>query len=372
MDLNISIGILAHNESVSISTTLQSLFQQSLFNEPDPPKSIEIIVVPNGCSDNTAEVSRTALTELVKQCAQPNVREQVCEVAQPGKSNAWNLYVHKFSEPTADYLFLLDADIQFLDPNTLRYMIDCLETAPELWISVDNPVKDVSLKGKKNLMERLSVQVSKESLGDDNAPPICGQLYCGRAAKLRQIWMPPGLPVEDGFLLAMVNTDLFRSKEGFKRVKRAANASHLFEAYINIPSLLRHEKRLIVGSTLNAYLFGYLWANCNSKQDAGSLIKHNNEQNPHWLQGLIRQAIQDNGWWVIPQAFVFRRFENLKYYHPLKAVLRLPFALLAFLVDLLVCFQANQEFQRGRALGYWGHSQRRSFTRRFNEQTGAV
>ncbi|MBD0346438.1 MAG: glycosyltransferase family 2 protein [Coleofasciculus sp. Co-bin14] len=372
MDLNISIGILAHNESVSISTTLQSLFQQSLFKESDPPKSIEIIVVPNGCTDNTAEVSRTALTELVKQCAQPNVRDQVCEVDQPGKSNAWNLYVHKFSDPAADYLFLMDADIQFLDPNTLRNMIDCLEAAPDLWISVDKPVKDVSLKEKKNLIERLSVQVSKESLGDDNAPPICGQLYCSRAAKLRQIWMPPGLPVEDGFLLAMVTTDLFRSKEDCEWVKRAPSASHIFEAYINIPSLLRHEKRLLVGSTLNAYLFGYLWANCNEQQDAGSLIKHNNEQNPRWLHELIQQAIQENGWWLIPQAFVFRRFEKLKYYHPLKAVLRFPFALLGFLVDLLLCFQANQQIHKGKALGYWGASQRGSLIRRFSEQTGTV
>jgi len=358
MDLKISIGILAYNESISISTTLESLLQQSLFNDSQYCKFIELVIVPNGCTDQTAEISRNTLATLVKQRVQPPaIRWQVCEVAQPGKSNAWNLYVHEFSDPAADYLFLMDADIQLLEPDTLRNMIDCLETATERWISVDNPVKDVSIKKNKSLMEKLSVQMSKESLRDDDDPYICGQLYCGRAAKLRQVWMPPGLPVEDGFLRAMVCTDLFRSKEGIRAVKRAPNASHSFEAYISIPSLLRHEKRLVVGSTINACLFGYLWANCNEQQDAGSLIKRNNEQNPLWLHELIQQLRQENGWWLIPSSYLFRRFENLQRFPGLKAVRRFPLALIAFLVDLLVFFQANREIHKGNGLGYWGVSQ---------------
>ncbi len=344
--------MLAHNESVSISTTLQSLFQQSLFNEPDPRKVIEIVVVPNGCTDETAAVSRVTLEELVKLSTHAGVRWQVCEVDQPGKSNAWNLYVHQFSHPAADYLFLMDADIQFLEPHTLRNMVDTLEATPDAWVCVDTPVKDVALKEKKSLNERLSASVSASSQGGE--PVICGQLYCGRAAVLRGICMPVGLPVEDGFLRAMVLTDRFTSPEVFDRIVLCKSASHIFEAYTDVNHLLRHERRLVIGSTINAFIYNYLWANCNRQQDAGSLIKRRNDQDPIWLSQLIQAAMLEKGWWVIPQPFLFRRFKRLQRHRPLKLMLRLPLAVIAFLADLLVFFQANRELHRGVGIGYWG------------------
>jgi glycosyltransferase involved in cell wall biosynthesis len=358
MVLNVSIGILAHNEALSISTTLQSLFQQSLFNEPDPQQAIEIVVVANGCTDETAAVSRATLEALVKQAPHPNIRWRVCEVEQPGKTNAWNLYVHEFSAPAADYLFLMDADIEFIDPHTLRYMLDTLETKPNAWVSVDVPIKDVALKEKKNLVERLSASASASfSAASGDVAAICGQLYCGRATVLRGIWMPPGLQVEDGFLRAMVVTDRFTSPEVSERVVLAKSASHIFEAYTDLNRLLRHERWLVVGSTINAFIFGYLWANCNRELDAGSLIKHQNDQDPFWLHQFIQAAVLEKGWWVIPQPFLFRRFQRLRQYPPLKQIVRFPVAVIAFLVDLLVFFQANQELRRGGGMGYWGKPQ---------------
>ena len=354
--MNISIGMLAYNESVSISTTLQSLFQQSLFNEPDGDKFIEIVVVPNGCTDETATVARATLEEFVKRLPQPGVRWRVCEVAQPGKSNAWNLYVHKFSDPAADYLFLMDADIKFLDPHTLRNMLDTLETKPEAWVAVDTPVKDVALKEKKSLMERLSVSVSPSL--DSSKLGICGQLYCGRAAVLRGIWMPPGLQVDDGFLAAMVVTDRFTSPAVFERIVLAKSASHVFEAYTDLKRLLRHEQWLVVGSTINAFLFGDLWANCNKQQDAGSLIERRNNHDPLWLHRFIQATVSEKGWWVIPRSCLFRRFESLRHRRPLTLILRLPVATIAFLVDLLVFFQANRQLHNEGSIGYWGKQQR--------------
>lgn len=353
MELNISIGILAYNESSSIRTTLQSLFQQSLFSKLNPHEIIEIVVVPNGCTDETAAVSRATLDELVKHFPQPNVRWRVCEVEQPGKANAWNLYVHEFSDSAADYLFLMDADIQFLDSCTLHHMLNTLEATPNAWVCVDEPVKDVALKEKKNLMERLSASVSASG----GATAICGQLYCGRAAVLRGIWMPPGLQVEDGFLRAMIVTDRFTSPEVVDRVVLAKSASHVFEAYADLNRLLRHERWLVVGSTINAFVFGYLWANCNKQQDAGLLIKRRNEEDPFWLHQFVQAAVSENGWWVIPRPFLFRRFQSLRYHSPLKAILRLPVAVISFLVDLLIFFQANRELHRGDGLGYWGKPQ---------------
>src|SRR6476646_5141292 len=127
MPLNISIGILAHNEAAVISQTLQSLFQQNLFDDAVSGIGIEIVVVSNGCTDETAAIARSTLDHLAQQSIHPKVQWQVCEVLQAGKPNAWNLYVHQFSNPAADYLILMDADIQFIEPQTLSSMVKTLE-----------------------------------------------------------------------------------------------------------------------------------------------------------------------------------------------------------------------------------------------------
>lgn len=207
--LNISLGILAYNESAIISTTLRSLLQQSLFSEPNSDMAIEIVVVPNGCTDDTAAISRATLEELVPSL-HINVNWRVCEVEQAGLANAWNLYIHEFSNPKADYLFVMSADIQLLALQTLRSMIEVLETRPEAWVSVDKRIKNVSLKENKSLMEQLSTLVSGLSGSnavEGSAAWISGQLSCTRAKVLRRIWMPATLPTDDAFLYTMIVTD---------------------------------------------------------------------------------------------------------------------------------------------------------------------
>lgn len=353
--MNVSIGILAYNESDSIGTTLESLFQQSLFTKPDSSSAIEILVVPNGCTDETAEISRVTLDKLVNQSAHPNVSWQVCEVEQPGKSNAWNRYVHDFSNPAADYLFLMDADIQFLETHTLRNMIHALETTPEAWVSTDVPVKDVALKDKKNLIERLSVSVSPNVQSLERWAAICGQLYCARAAMLRKIWMPVGLPSQDGFIRMMVITACFTSPKNFQRVVLAKSASHKFEAYINLQSLLAHEKGQVMGHQINNWIYSYLRDNCNPDQDAGSLIKQLNEENPLWLHQLIQKAIAEKGWWLLPRKYVFRRLKRLQGQPLQKFISKFPVTITASMADLVVAVQVNQELHKTGGLGYyWG------------------
>jgi len=353
--VNVSFGILAYNESDSIGTTLESLFQQSLFTEPDSSSAIEILVVPNGCTDETAEISRVTLDKLINQSAHPNVSWQVCEVEQPGKSNAWNRYVHDFSNPAADYLFLMDADIQFLEPHTLRNMIHALESTPEAWVSTDVPVKDVALKDKKNVIERLSVSVSPDVQSQERWAAICGQLYCARAGMLRKIWLPIGLPIEDGFVRMMVLTACFTSPINFYRVVLAKSASHKFEAYINLSRLLAHEKGRMMGNRIDNWIYSYLKSNCNQEQDAGSLIKRLNDENPLWLRQLIQKTIAEKDWWLLPQWYAFRRFKRLQGQPLQKLISKFPVTITAFLADLVVAFQVNQELHNTGGLGYyWG------------------
>lgn len=340
--MKISIGILAYNESREISTTLKSLFEQSIFQDANANTEIEVIVVPNGCTDDTADITQTTLQNLETSTQNPTVSWRICEIEEAGKPNAWNLYVHQFSRPDADYLILMDADIQFLEPKTLYQMLQTLETNSQAWISVDKLVKDVALKPQKNLMEKLSVAVS--GVSGAKSTWICGQLYCGRTHILRQIWMPKGVLVEDGFLWKMIVTDRLTSSEVLDRVILSESAAHVFEAYTQIQSLLSHELRQVVGNTINDFIYSHLEIDDNSSGDAGTLIKLKNEQDPLWLDKLITDNVEKNGWWTIPRGLLFRRLQSLTNRPLIKAVLLFPMFFIAFLLDLILCWQANSHF----------------------------
>lgn len=357
--LNISIGLLAYNESAVISTTLGSLLQQSLFSEPNPDMVIEIVVVPNGCKDDTAAISRATLEELVKPSLHANVNWRVCEVEQAGLANAWNLYIHEFSEPKADYLFVMSADIQLLDHQTLSSMVQVLETRPEAWVSVDKRIKDVSLKENKSLMEKVSTLVSGLSGSkavEGSAAWISGQLSCTRAKVLRRIWMPTTLPTDDAFLYTMLTTDFLKAPKEPNRVILASSASHVFEAYTDMSRLLRHEKWLIFGVAVNELLYADLIENSKTQQDITLLIKQRNEQDPAWLNKLVQNAIQEKGGWLIPKFILIRRFQSLLYKPIYKAIFLFPLAFVAFIIDVILAFQVNSELNSKGGVGYWAGS----------------
>ncbi|MBW4550842.1 MAG: glycosyltransferase [Aphanocapsa sp. GSE-SYN-MK-11-07L] len=349
--MKISIGILAYNEASKIEQTLASLFRQTLFQPVHPQKFnidwIQIVVVPNGCSDATEQIAHSFFEQLETNLMVP-IAYEVRAIAQAGKSNAWNSYIHDFSDQDAKYLFLMDADIQLVQAETMSLMLSTLETTPEAWVATDTPVKDVALKQQKNYLEKLSLQAS--STGDGR---ICGQLYCGRSAVLRKIWMPVGLSVEDGFLNAMLTTNYFTCPTIPTRVKCTENAYHIFEAYTSIPALLRHERRIVIGSIFNFWLFEDLWSICHPQADAASVLEQRYQTNPLWFKAFLEDRVAARGWVVIPSSMLFRRFKQLQQ-HTLKSkFVRLPFSVVAFMADFVVFTQANFEIKFRSRFGYW-------------------
>jgi glycosyltransferase involved in cell wall biosynthesis len=351
MKRKISLGILAYNEALVIPTTLESLFKQTLFTEPNPDWEIEIIVIPNGCKDDTAQVAETTLKNLFSPPLYPDIHWQVHKIEQPGKSNAWNLFVHQFSDPKSEYFFLMDADIQLLHPQTLNSMVEILEAKPEAWVAVDKPIKDIAIKTDKTLIEQLSVWASGLSGNkavEGGASWICGQLYCARSSVLRSLRLPTTLPTNDAFLYTMIVTDGLKSPENPNHVILAPSASHIFEAYTDISRLFRHEKWLICGHAVNQLLYADLKAHQTEEPNIGALIQRRNQQNPLWLNQLIQQKIEEKNGWLIPRFILIRRFKSLVKKTIPKAILFFPLALTAFLIDLVLAIQVNQEMQENK------------------------
>lgn len=352
----ISIGILARNEGATIVATVASLFQQSALRlgvEGLSDPEWEIIIVPNGCSDDTAAKARAALTDLSSQGTGLKIRWAVHELAEGGKSNAWNRYVHEFSSPQAELIVMLDADIQFGEPDTISNTIKALMADSAAVVAVDLPLKDVGKKPKQTLLERLSLAGSRQAASGPIG--ISGQFFCARAAALRQIWMPKGLSVEDGFLRAMIVTDCFRSPVDEKRVIRAPNATHYYEALTSLTSLFQHELRLVVGTAMNCYLtWDFLLYATNPNGDgAGALILSRMTQDPEWYATLMANAIRNRGWWVLPRGTFFRRFDRVKHQRGASLIKALPVATMGFLLDVPVFVAANRKLKTQSAVGYW-------------------
>lgn len=352
----ISIGIMAWNEAAMIETTLGSLFDQSALRGQAsdlPDTGWEIIVVPNGCSDNTAECARRALATLVADTGRTDIAWKVHELIEAGKSNAWNHYVHEYASPHAELIVMIDADIEFGEAETISNSVRALLADPHAVVAVDLPLKDAVRKPGKTLIERLSLAASKA--GSGGAPAIAGSFYCARAEALRQIWMPRGLSIEDGFLRAMIVTDCFRAPIDERKVIRAPNASHYFETLTSLRAIFRHELRLVVGSALNCYLaWDFLLFAADPKgPGAGVLIRNRIEQDPKWYPNLMDNSIRNHGWWVLPRGMLFRRFSARGESRGRGSLKWLAVAVIGFLLDLPVFLAANRKLKRGNVVGYW-------------------
>lgn len=352
----ISIGILAWNEEDVIETTLVSLFRQSVFLDKAgslPDVEWEVIVVPNGCSDGTAAVARRVLGNLAGQTGDQKIAFAVHELNEPGKSNAWNHYIHEFSSRQSDLILMMDADIEFGEAETISNTVKALLQNPQAEVAVDMPLKDVVKKANKTPIEWLSATASRVTT--EGSPAISGQFFCARANALRQIWMPKGLAVEDGFLRAMIVTDCFRSAVDEGKIIRAKNATHYYETLSSLRSIFRHELRIVIGTAVNCYFTWdfLLFATEPSGHGAGVLIRNQIEKDPTWYPRFIDNSIRNHGFWVLPRGMLFRRFSRLKYYRGLGLMKGIVVVTLGFLLDLPVFIAANHRLKKGGVIGYW-------------------
>lgn len=113
----------AHQEEASIADSVRALLAA-------PGVDVRVVVVPNGCTDGTADRAREVT----------DPRVEVVELAEPGKTRA--LHAGLARAPEADVLAVVDADVR-LEPDVFRQLADVLDrddatiAAPALRLALD-------------------------------------------------------------------------------------------------------------------------------------------------------------------------------------------------------------------------------------------
>ena len=341
-DLQLSIGILAHNEASNIGKTLELLFVQDVFQR----LPVEVVIVANGCTDHTAAVVKRSLADHEAVWSARGVA-RVEELVVAGKANAWNAFVHELSSPLASMLVLMDADITLLNSSTISSMVSTLENNPQAVVCVDQPVKDIETKSKRTLFERLLVYATPKINPAD--VPLCGQLYCALSGPVRQITLPVEITCEDGFLRALLLTQRFTTAENRRRIILDYGASHSFEFVASLSDLFNHEKWIVIGSIVDMLLFERFWLECTPSCNAMTLMSRWNQQDQHWLPRYVESQAKARGWRLLPRSWWTRRWSRFGELPLALRLRRLPVAVLAAALDALIFIAAIRNVRRGRA-----------------------
>ena len=346
-DPHLSIGILAHNEESRIGKTLQSLFEQDVFQR----FVTEVVIVANGCTDRTATVARQSLEDnqtVWRACGSARVEELIVA----GKANAWNEFVHKFSSSQASILVLMDADITLLNANTISSMVSTLEKNTQAVVCVDQPVKDIETKSDLTFFERLLVSATPKINPDD--VPLCGQLYCVRSGPIRQIKLPLEITCDDGFVRALLLTEGFTKPENLRRIVLDSSAAHSFSSVASLRELFNHEKWVVAGSIVNMLLFQRFAVECAPDCSAMTLMQKWEQENSNWLPRYIESQVQTRGWRLLPRTWWTRRWSRLKDLPWRRRLRRSPVAVMATVMDIPIFLAAIRDVRCGRVFRYWG------------------
>lgn len=353
--IRVSIGIIAWNEEEAIGRCLESLFAQSLFRELDVRgERVEIICITNGCTDSTPVIVQRMFHERAGR--HPFRAAFSCrhiDVPERGKLRAWNRFVHDSSAREATFLVLMDGDIVLHDADTLWNMVSVLAGDSEAWVSTDEPLKDIAFKKKKSFREYVSLATSTMSRAAE--AQLTGQLYCIRTEIARRIYLPIDLAAcEDGFIKALVCTDFLTKKSDARRIVRAQNASHIFEAYTSTFDVLRNQKRQMIGQTFLHVLDSYLRSLPRAQRESlAATLREQDQTDPMWLKRLVHEHLRktDHFWQIFPGVIGFR-FRRLVYLKGVQRWTHAPVALVGFGVTMFACFAARRRLEQGFTQ-YW-------------------
>jgi glycosyltransferase involved in cell wall biosynthesis len=363
----VSIAIFAWNEEEAVRSTLESLFEQTLFGQLRRRHlRSEVICVANGCTDKTAVVAGDFFRKvMLEHSDREALTAKLANLTARGKGNAWNQFVHQISDRGARFLFMMDADILIHRKETLWNMLNVLETELESNVAVDVPRKDIGFKQRLSIGERLSLAASSMTLAADGQ--LCGQLYCIRAQAARRIYLPKDLAAcEDGLIKALVCTDFLSHDAWPSRIRVAPNAEHTFEAYTSLASILKNQKRQIMGQTIVHVLVDQYLRRLPAAErwDLAQFLRTKDVTDPSWLKRLIGDHLRRTRcFWRLHPGLLGNRLRHLSKLSAFHRVRCLPAALASAGASLAASLLAYGSLKNG-CTDYWPKAKRGGFSPR--------
>lgn len=344
-NLHLDIGIFAHDEADTIGALIADLANQDIFE--DDRIDLRVTVLANGCRDATVAMARSALERLPASISE---RITVLDFPEGGKSRTAHRFIHKVSRASAELLGFMDADITLPRVDVLRRMAEIMADRPELSVFTSRPIKDVvHHKQKTGLTGRL-IAAGGDGLTDWRRS-ICGQLFFARAAAMRRIGLPAGLPVEDGFFRAMLLTDLLTQPEDLQRIDGHPEIFHVYESIRTIPDLINHQARIVIGSAINARIYAIMRQNTSSEPEAHSFLM-TAAADPSWLTNILADGHQKGIFRQIPGEFMAKRIRRFRAVGS-PTPKRLGMLSMGLVFDGIVWALASYRMSRGAGAGHW-------------------
>ena len=319
--MRVDVGVFAHNEALGIAGMLRGLLAQDVGG-----LDVRIVVLCNGCTDGTVVAAGGAGVAVV-------------DLPQGGKSRTWNRFVHDLARKDADVLVFCDADIRLPEGDALRRLVAGLG---DLWVMNSRPVKDIGFDvAPRGMLDRVIAGASGGL--DDWRTAICGQFYAMPAARARRFQMPIGLPVEDGFLRAMVLTDGLTEREDFGRIG-GGDVFHVYASERSVAALIRHQTRIVIGSAINAAVFAHLRG---VPMPAHHVELARAAGDAEWLSRVIKAQLPR--WFgYVPLHFLTKRVVRAW-----RQPTRWPMTVLGFGFDVIVYVNAQVRMAFGTGAGHW-------------------
>jgi glycosyltransferase involved in cell wall biosynthesis len=344
--MKIKIAIFAYNEADNIAHILKDLISQSLMKSGE--NNIDIYILANGCTDSTVEIAEQFVGSV-----ENSIKSQihVMELPFKGKSRCWNYFVHEICTSESDILFFVDGDIIIPFEGVFENMSSQLTMSSDLKVINSRPVKDIEYKKRKtNLVESLILKSGGTLTNYKKS--ICGQLYAVKAPALKDIYMPVGLPVEDGFLRAMLLTELLTQPEDLKRIDGDEAIFHVYESILTLAELINHQTRIMIGSAVNEAVFRLMRDTATSYQERVELLK-SASKGDSWLSGVIKKQLPNWPYGYIKFRFLFKRFNGLRDSKNKIIIKKIPIVFIGFVFDFLVYVNATIKMARGKGAGHW-------------------
>jgi glycosyltransferase involved in cell wall biosynthesis len=356
--LKLSVGVVAWNEESSIAAALQSILKQTIFrNARSLGFETELIVVANGCTDRTVDVTAELFQKMRGEFPQiSGVRLRLEEVAEAGFANAWNLLAHTYSRPDADFIYFVNADIVIDQPEAFEWMLNALQK--DSGMQVVSPVgrKHIEVAKCKSLCDRLNLAVTRFTEKNQTAQ-VRGHCFCARASAMRSVWLPKRFPgAVDGAFKRMIVSKMAAEPDNPARIGLARNAGYTFEAYRTFKDIYNRRVRLFVGQTFIEALMRHL-KTMRAEQpqlNMAAYLRARDETDPSWLQRLVQLSIHVKGLFATMPSPWFRfRFWKNPNIGIFKKLCMLPVAAAAFIFDIPVFLSAAWRLKTGNVSNVW-------------------